>query len=228
MLRQPAEVPAERGQPIPRQRFTAPDEDSALLKRLLDGDEHAFAELVDTHHGSLIRLARVYVGDSSVAQEVVQETWLAVLRGLGQFQRRSTLKTWIFRILANKAKTRGAREKRFVPFSALAGTGSGEPAVDPSRFTRGGAWADPPRPWEEETPESLLMNQEAISCVEQSLDQLPPGQRAVVFLRDVEGLDPQEVCNILEITETNQRVLLHRGRSKIRRAVEEYYGRKKR
>jgi len=199
--------------------------DSALVRRLLEGDEGAFGRLVEAYQGRLVSLARAYVADSGTAEEVVQETWLAVLEGLARFEGRSTLKTWIFRILANRAKTRAVREKRSIPFSALEGAPD-EPAVDPSRFGRSGAWVDPPRPWVEQTPENLILNREVLSRIEEALDRLPEGQKAVVLLRDVEGLGAEETCNILEISETNQRVLLHRGRSKIRRALEEYLARK--
>jgi len=199
--------------------------EAALIRRLLEGDEEAFGRLVEAYHARLGTLARAYVADPAAAEEVVQETWLAVLEGLPRFEGRSSLKTWIFRILANRAKTRAVREKRSIPFSALEGAPD-EPAVDPSRFARSGAWADPPRPWDEETPERLLLNREVLSRIEEALDQLPEGQKAVVLLRDVEGLGAEETCNILEISETNQRVLLHRGRSKIRRALEEYLERK--
>lgn len=200
----------------------ASPQDLLLVERLLKGDEEAFRGLVDAYHGSLLRLARIFLPSNAVAEEVVQETWMAVLEGLGSFEGRSSLKSWIFRILTNRAKTRAVREGRSLPFSTLTNPGENEPAVDPSRFEANGAWAEPPREWEANTPEKLLMQHEALRRLQQAIMELPPNQRAVVTLRDVEGLDAAEVCNILEISETNQRVLLHRARSKLRRALEEY------
>lgn len=200
-------------------------EDLELVRRLLGGHEGSFVALLGNYHGPLIRLALAFVGDRAVAEEVVQETWLAVLNGLRSFQGRSSLKAWIFAILTNKAKTRGCRERRTVPFSSLMDADAGEqPAVDPARFTAGGMWATPPDRWGDDTPENLLLRQEARAHIEEAIAELPPTQRAVVTLRDVEGLDSAEVCNILDLSETNQRVLLHRGRSKLRAALETYVG----
>lgn len=205
----------------------ASPEDAALVKRLLDGDEAAFTGLVELYHGRLLRLALVFVSDRGSAEEVVQDTWLAVLTGLRSFEGRSGLKTWIFSILSNRAKTRGRRDKRSVPFSALTTPDSDDdPAVDPSRFTTGGMWSAPPERWAEETPERLLLRQETRALVDQTIGELPAAQRAVITLKDVEGLDSAEVCNILEISETNQRVLLHRARARVRTALEQYLQRK--
>jgi RNA polymerase sigma-70 factor (ECF subfamily) len=202
---------------------SAPPDDAALVARLLAGDERAFASLVDGLHGSLVRIARVFVRDEAVAQEVAQETWRAVLEGLPTFEGRSSLKTWIVRILTNRAKTRGAREARFVPFSALDFDAEHEPAVDPARFKPNGMWAAArPRLSDEETPERLLGRSETMLALERAIEELPPVQRAVIVLRDVEGINAAEVCNILELTETNQRVLLHRARSKVRAALEQH------
>jgi len=195
--------------------------DSALLARLLQGDETAFSELVDRYGGSLFRLARTFVPSRAVADEVVQEAWVAIIAGLPTFERRSSLRTWIFRIVANRAKTRGVRERRGVPFSAFE-TEGGEPAVDPSRFKQNDRWGTPPKRWDADTPEKILSRREAMACLETAMKQLPMSQRVVVTLRDVEGLTPEEVCSVLEISETNQRVLLHRARSKLRAALEEY------
>lgn len=201
-------------------------EDVALLKQLLAGDEAAFTHIVRRYHGSLIRLAMVFVATRDVAEEVVQETWLAVLNGLGVFEGRSALKSWIFSILTNRAKTRAIREKRSIPFSALSNPCfEDEPAVEPDRFTAGGKWSEPPGRWNIDTPEKMLLRQEARAVVEKAMADLPPSQRAVVTLRDVEGLDAAEVCHVLDISETNQRVLLHRGRSKLRAALERYLAR---
>lgn len=196
-------------------------EDAALVKRLLEGDERAFAGLVERYHGRLLRLALLFVSDRASAEEVVQDTWLAVLTGLRAFEGRSGLKTWIFSILTNRAKTRGRREKRSIPFSALAGQHpADEPAVPPNRFTGNGSWSVPPERWDEDTPEQVLLRHETRALIDQAIAELPAGQRAVISLRDVEGLDAEEVCNVLEISETNQRVLLHRARGKIRAALE--------
>ena len=202
---------------------TAPDE-QGLLERLRAGDEAAFTTLVERHDRALLRLARVFVPNRSVAEEVVQETWLAVIHALPRFEGRSSLKTWIFRILSNRAKTRGVREGRSVPFTAWAGPNAEhEPAVDPSRFRQDGMWAAPPRRWESDTPEKLLMHKRAVARLRSALTELPPSQGAVVTLRDIEQLDAAEVCEILELSEANQRVLLHRGRSKLRQTLEEHF-----
>jgi RNA polymerase sigma-70 factor (ECF subfamily) len=159
------------------------------------------------------------VSSRAVAEEVVQETWLAVLTGIERFEGRSSLKTWLFRILTNKAKTRGQREGRTLPFSSFAADGDeDETAVPVERFARGGAWATPPRG----VPEERLLAAETRDRVEQAISSLPPNQRAVITLRDVEGLSAEEACNVLGLSETNQRVLLHRARAKVRTALERY------
>lgn len=195
------------------------DGDDALLDRLLAGDETAFSELVAAHHGSLLRLALSFVRDRGAAEDVVQETWLGVINGLPSFERRSSLKTWIFRILANRGRTRGARDGRFVNFSGL-GEGNEAPTDLADRFSAEGRWIQPPSKWQEADPEDLLMTREIVGCLEEAIASLPPNQRSVVTLRDLEGVDAAEVCNILEISETNQRVLLHRGRTKVRAMLE--------
>ncbi|MBI4715922.1 MAG: sigma-70 family RNA polymerase sigma factor [Nitrospirae bacterium] len=206
----------------------ASTEESRLLEALRRGDEEAFSTLLDRHHGSLLRLAMNFVQGRDVAEEVVQETWRGVLEGLDRFEGRSSLKTWIFRILVNRAKSRGVRESRTVPFSSLAGSGEGdeEPAVNPERFfnqgPRAGHWIAPPHSWDAETPERLLLSKESREYIERAIAALPDGQRVVILMRDVEGIDSGEVCNILGISETNQRVLLHRARSKVRRELERY------
>jgi RNA polymerase sigma-70 factor (ECF subfamily) len=203
-------------------------EEAQQLAALRAGNERAFAALVERHHGAMVRLASMYVPSRAVAEEVVQEAWLAVLNGLDRFEGRSSLKTWIFRILTHKALTRGAREHRSVPFSSLfdPATDEGEPAVDPERFFspnpgQPGEWSAPPRRWEG-APEERLLSRETLARVGVAIEALPPSQREVIVLRDVEGWTSQEVCNVLDITETNQRVLLHRARSKVRRALEDY------
>jgi RNA polymerase sigma-70 factor (ECF subfamily) len=201
-------------------------EDAHVVDALRRGDESAFEALVRMYHSSLLRVALVYVSSRAVAEEVVQDTWLGVLKGIERFEGRSSLKTWIFRILANTAKTRGEREGRTLPFSALRNpAGVPEPAVGPERFLDQehprwpGHWATPPAPW---GPEERLLDRETEAVVAGAIERLPPAQRAVISLRDVEGWEAEEVCNALDLTETNQRVLLHRARSKVRRALEEY------
>jgi RNA polymerase sigma-70 factor (ECF subfamily) len=203
------------------------DEDSALLAGLKARRQEAFAALVRMHNASMLRVAQIYVSSRAVAEEVVQETWLAVVAGIDRFEGRSSLKTWIFRILENIAKTRAIREGRTLPFSAFDPGRVPEAAVDPDRFFDPehprwpGHWASPPQSWET-VPEARLLGRETRSKIEEALEELPPSQRAVVSLRDIEGWSSEEVCNALDLTETNQRVLLHRGRSKLRTALESY------
>jgi RNA polymerase sigma-70 factor, ECF subfamily len=193
--------------------------DEQLVERLRARDEAAFEELVRRYHASLLRFARQFVPTAATAEDVVAETWLGVLRGIDRFEGRSSLKTWIFRILANTAKTRGQREGRSVPFSALDDDElSFEPTVDRSRFLGTGQWAAPPPAW----PEDRLLGDETRAVIERAIADLPPTQRQVVSLRDIEGWSADEVRNALDLSETNQRVLLHRGRAKVRRALEEY------
>jgi RNA polymerase sigma-70 factor (ECF subfamily) len=191
--------------------------DAELVERLRARDEAAFTELVRRHHASLLRFARMFVSTQAVAEEVVQETWLGVLNGIERFEGRSSLKTWIFRILANTAKTRAEREGRSLPFSALE-TDDGGAAVPRERFTGTGHWASPPRAW----PEERLLSSETRALIAAEIERLPPSQRAVISLRDVEGWSADEVRNALDLSETNQRVLLHRARSKVRAALERY------
>jgi RNA polymerase sigma-70 factor, ECF subfamily len=197
------------------------------LAALRSGDERAFMELVERYHGSLLRVAQIWVSSRAVAEEVVQETWVGVLRGLDRFEGRSSLKTWIFRILANTAKTRAVREGRTIPLSSLENPGLvPEPAVGPDRFrtwetSLPGHWADRPANWDEQ-PEKRLETLETRAELEAAIERLPGTQRAVLSLRDIEGWSSGEVCNALGLSETNQRVLLHRARSKVRQALEEY------
>jgi RNA polymerase sigma-70 factor, ECF subfamily len=207
-----------------------PLDEAKLLEALRRGQEAAFAELISRYSSPLLRVATTYTGSRAVAEEVVQETWLGVLHGLDRFEGRSSLKTWIFKILTNIAATRGARERRSVPFSALATqeAGEGEPSVDPERFFPPdhdrwpGHWALGPTRWE--TPEAGLLSAEARELVLREIERLPPAQRTVITLRDIEGWPAEEVCHALEVSEGNQRVLLHRARSKVRSALEEYFG----
>jgi RNA polymerase sigma-70 factor (ECF subfamily) len=210
-------------------RERAPDLDAPLLDGLRARDEAAFAELVDRYGPSMLRVARMHVRDRAVAEEVVQETWLAVLDGIDRFEGRSSLKTWLFTILTNRAKTRAVRERRTVPVSALAANeaGGSEPAVDPERFVDAAAerfassWSAPPPTWST-LPEERLLSQETLARVAAAIEDLPEAQREVIRLRDVEGWSAAEVAAALEITDGNQRVLLHRARSKVRAALESY------
>jgi RNA polymerase sigma-70 factor (ECF subfamily) len=212
----------------PHQRVEAAPGDVELVAALRAGDERAFVDLVERLHPSLVRLARSWVDSPAVAEEVAQETWLGVLRGLETFEFRSSLKTWIFRILVNRAKTRGERESRTVPFSHAAADGhDGGPSVDADRFLDESHprwphhWGSPPNRWED-LPEEQLLGHETRDVIEHSIGTLPPTQRQVIALRDIEGLDSDEVCALLNLSPGNQRVLLHRARSHVRRALERY------
>ena len=200
-------------------------EDARLVEGLRAGDEAAFLALMQMYGAGMLRVARLYVSSRAVAEEVVQEAWIGVFRGISRFEGRSSLKTWLFRILVNTAKTRGLREARSVPFSALAGDDP-EASVDPDRFLDAGErfpghWAVPPESWAG-LPEGRLLARETMDLVRREIERLPPAQRAVLTLRDIEGFGAEEVCNALDLTETNQRVLLHRARAKVRNALEEY------
>jgi RNA polymerase sigma-70 factor (ECF subfamily) len=203
-------------------------DDHALVERLRAGDEEVFMDLVARWSPSMLRVARMYVPSQAVAEEVVQETWLGVLTGIDRFEGRSSLRTWVFSILVNRARTRGERERRTVPFASLARDESdGEfNAVDPDRFVHEGdavgAWAAPPVRWWEE-PERALDSAEAVERIESEIAKLPETQRAVITMRDVLGMPSEDVRNALDLSETNQRVLLHRARSKVRAALEDYY-----
>jgi RNA polymerase sigma-70 factor (ECF subfamily) len=216
----PAMAPAARKRTTSSQ--TGPADEGALLERLRAGDRDAFASLVSRHGGSLLRFALALVKDRAAAEEIVQDTWVAALDALDGFEGRAALRTWLFRILSNKARTRFAREGRSVPFSALADPAGGDPAVDPDQFDPGGRWKDPPAPWSEDDPERLAQGAETRAAIQAAIADLPEAQRAVITLRDVEGLDAEEICNLLDLTVSNQRVLLHRARSKVRRALEAY------
>jgi RNA polymerase sigma-70 factor (ECF subfamily) len=199
-------------------------QDARLLEGLRAGDDAAFVALMREYGAGMLRVAMMYVSSRAVAEEVVQEAWLGVLKGIGRFEGRSSLKTWLFRIVANTAKTRGMRESRSIPFSSLGDDAGVEPAVDPDRFLGSGErfpghWALPPQAW---APEGRLLSQEALDVIERAIDRLPPAQRAVISMRDVQGFTSEEVCNALDLTETNQRVLLHRARARVRDALEEY------
>jgi RNA polymerase sigma-70 factor (ECF subfamily) len=198
-------------------------EEEQLIAALRRGDEAAFVTVVDQYHATMLRLARVYVADQAVAEEVVQEAWLGVLHGLSRFEGRCALKTWIFRILTNVARTRSQREYRCIAFSRMEGAddGSAEPAVDPDRFAQDGHWAMAPQNWEE-IPEERILAAETRAHIQAAVETLPARQRAVITLRDIEGWSADEVCNLLEITAIHQRVLLHRARSTVRQALDHY------
>ncbi len=198
-----------------------------LVIRLKAGDELAFRSLIEEYNAPLRRVARRYVATDAAADEVVQDTWVGVLRGIDRFEQRSSLKTWIYRILLNIARTRGVRDKRSIPFASLAADDKDGPTFEPERFQHAndphpGHWAAFPTRWHDQ-PEIRAVGHETIAVVRAALEMLPPNQQEVVRLRDIEGWTSAEVCNALELTETNQRVLLHRGRAKLRAALETYF-----
>lgn len=192
------------------------EDDHALLERLRAGDEQAFETLVDRYDRSLRRVARSFVRTDTSADEVVQETWLGVVTGLAAFEGRSSLRTWIFRILVNRARTRATRDARSLPFSALE-TDEG-PAVEPAAFGADGRWISAP-PRLDSDPETGLLSAELRRQLRQAVEGLSPDQRAVITLRDLVGLSAAEVCGLLELTDANQRVLLHRARARVRTAL---------
>ena len=213
----------------PRPVLTRYGDEARLVAALCRGDADAFAWLIDRHSSAMIRVAMAYVPSRAAAEEAVQEAWIAVMRGIDGFEGRSSLKTWIFRILTNVAMRSGARERRSVPFSALAAAeDDGEPTVDPDRFLPAdhelfpGHWAIMPARWP--TPEEGLLAGETREVVAAAIAELPVAQRTVIALRDVEGWSSDEVCEALEISAGNQRLLLHRARSRVRNAIERYYG----
>ena len=215
--------------PPPRRYSRAVDqplsrEDARLIDGLRAGDEAAVATLMHRYGAGMLRVAQMYVSNRSVAEEVVQEAWIGVLRGIGRFEGRSSLKTWLFRIVANTAKTRGVREARSVPFSSFDDVHGA--TVSPDRFLDEferfpGHWSAPPGSWAG-IPEERLVAGETMDVIRREIERLPETQRTVISLRDIEGLTAEEVCNALDLTETNQRVLLHRARARVRAALEEY------
>jgi RNA polymerase sigma-70 factor, ECF subfamily len=201
-------------------------DEAELVARLRAGDERTFQSLVDSYHGTMLAVARTYVKTRDVAEEVVQEAWLGVLNGLDRFESRSSLKTWIFRILVNTAMTRGGREARSVPFSSLAAADEEMPAVEPQRFRpRGeafaGHWTRYPGDWSP-VPEQGLLGRETLDVVKRAIEELPDAQRTVIAMRDIAGCSAEEVCEALEVSAGNQRVLLHRARSHVRAALERH------
>ena len=209
--------------------FVASTDDLYLVEQLRSGNEAAFVSLIDRYASTMLRLAMVYVRARAIAEEVVQETWMAVLEGLNRFEGRSSLKTWLFRILTNCAITRAQREGRSIPFSSLEAIGSdhAEHAVDPDQFLPAdhrwsGHWVSFPSNWQE-VPEERLLSQETRAHLEKAINALPPSQREIIILRDIEGWSSVEACGFLGISEVNQRVLLHRARSKVRTVLESYF-----
>jgi RNA polymerase sigma-70 factor (ECF subfamily) len=207
-------------------------DEATLIDAIRRRDEPAFVQLVQRYQGPLLRLARVYARSRAVAEEIVQDTWLGVLQGIDGFESRSSFKTWLFRILVNRARTRAQREGRSIPFSAYEDVSNrpGEASVPAERFFGPDHpqwprhWAVPPKVWTS-SPEEQLLSAEAVELVSGAIAELPPAQREVITLRDVQGWSAEEVCNVLGITETNQRVLLHRARSRVRGALERHFDR---
>ena len=200
-----------------------------LIARLRSGEERAFDELVSQQHGALIRMALGYVADREVAEEVVQDTWMAVIESLNRFEGRSSLRTWICGILIHKAKDRGVREKRHTTFSNFEFYDNDhDEVVDPSRFQQSGEWAShwafPPQPWDDRTPEKLLVSKQAVDCMQRAIDALPVNLKEVLILRDGDGVKTEDVCKRLNITGTNLYVRLHRARERVRLAVETALG----
>lgn len=195
------------------------DTDTELLGRLRAGDERAFVALVQRHHDAMLRVASSFVPSVAVAEEVVQDTWLGVLRGIGGFEGRSSFRTWLFRILVNRARTTGARERRTVAVGDTGAVSDTGATVAASRFDASGSWLFPPERWIEEVEDRLEAGKLA-GLVRTAIGDLPDRQRQVVTLRDIEGLTSEEVCSVLDISESNQRVLLHRARSRLRQAIE--------
>jgi RNA polymerase sigma-70 factor (ECF subfamily) len=204
---------------------TAHDE-SALIAALRDGDEAVFTQLVDRYTPTMLRVARGYVRRHEIAEEVVQETWIALLKGISKFEGRSSLRTWLFTVMVNIAKRRGARERRDADAEIAAHAGI---TVDPARFRPAdaakwpGHWREHQEPWPfPDSPEGSVLGTELIAVARREMDKLPERQRLVVSLRDMIGFDSKEVCELLEISVANQRVLLHRGRAAVRQALESY------
>lgn len=214
-LAKPVVIAITHGEGTPRvdAAAAARAEETELVRRLRAGDEDAFAALVERHHAAMVRLARGYVRSSAVAEEVAQEAWLGLLRGLNGFEERSSLRTWLFRIVVNRAISTGLRERRHLPVD------DSELEEENGRFSQDGWWVTPPAHWADEALDRITAP--AIAAhIRGLIDELPQGQRQVVTLRDVEGLSSEEVCTILDISEGNQRVLLHRARARLRRELE--------
>ncbi len=202
-----------RQKPGPGQRR----HEASLIAALKAGDKNAFRRVVAAHQASLLAFARTFLRDASAAEEAVQETWLALIAGIARFEERSALKSWLFAVLANIARSKARRDGRTISFTDA---GFHEPGVDADRFSGDGSWLSPPDKWSEINPERILAGRQLLAHALDALERLPPSQRAVVTLRDLEGLSAEEACSILELSEGNQRILLHRGRTRIRAAIE--------
>ncbi len=213
---------------VPAENETPRLAEADVVQALRRGDEAVFSAMMDAYSGSLLRLAMAFVPSRAVAEEVVQETWMGVLEGIGRFEGRASFKTWLFRILTNRAKTRGIRERRYEPVGLTGSDPESDdgPSLEDSLFVAEGAgkghWVDPPQGWASDTPERALLSKECRQAIEDAITVLPDMQRQVITLRDVEGASAEDVCNILSISETNQRVLLHRARLKVRRILDPY------
>jgi RNA polymerase sigma-70 factor (ECF subfamily) len=225
----PSVTTGSRLPPLAVPMRTPVDSEAELVAGLKRRDELAFVTLLQRYQGQLLRLALVYCRTRDLADEVVQDTWLAVIQGIDRFEGRASLKTWLFQILVNRARTRAAREGRMLSFSSLADEAqtASEPAVPADRFRPlddpwPSNWAVPPHSWGE-SPDALLLGAETMELVQRAIAQLPPAQQQVITLRDVEGWTSEDVCNVLELSETNQRVLLHRARSRVRAALETHF-----
>jgi RNA polymerase sigma-70 factor (ECF subfamily) len=202
--------------------MTAMQADRQLVAKLRAGEEAGFNELVDRYQGSLVRVAMNYVADLSIAEEVVQEAWLGVLEGIGGFEGRSSLKSWLFSIVIHKAKDRGVLEKRYVSMAVNGADDADEPAVDPARFRASGEWGLPPQQWDELTPERLLSSKEHLALLQRVVEELPATLREVLVLRDIEETDSKDICALLKITEANLYVRLHRAREQVRATLEQH------
>lgn len=194
------------------------EEEQLLVKRLRHGDQAAFTSLVRQHHMPMVLLARTYVTNDAVAEEVAQDAWAAMLKGIDGFEERSSVATWLFRILVNRAKSAGVRERRTIPVA------HDEPAVEANRFDSSGCWSDPPAPWTDLIDDRVTATALA-PVMRRAIEALPEAQRQVVILQDVEGLEAEAVCEILSLSDGHRRVLLHRGRSRARQAIEDKLGR---
>ena len=194
-------------------------DDEVLIPRLLEKDETAYREVVKAYHGMMVYVAKSIVGEA-IADEVAQESWVSVMRALPNFERRSSLKTWILRIVSNTAKSRLRHEARTVNVDDF--ERFNEPMVNSAKFDNRGHWTSPPSVWHGDSPESLLAGTQLQAVIDTALNDLPPIQRSVVTLRDIQGLDMDSICKILDVSESNGRVLLHRARSQIREAIDEY------
>ena len=199
-----------------------PREDE-LIPKLLAGDEHAFTQVVRAYNGFMVHLARTIVGEA-IADEVAQEAWMAVIRALPKFERRSSLKTWILRIVSNCAKSRLRHESRSISMDF---SDDNSAMIDPAHFKRDGHWQTPPNVWHADTPDAILASTELRELINDSLKQLPPLQQAAITLRDMHGMDMESICKILEVSESNGRVLIHRARSQLREAIDQYQGKVK-